>query len=373
MRVLVDAVAAWTGGGASRIRELARTLPVLRPDDRFLFVIQPSMASEVRSIAPAVQILVPPRPVRRPPARLVWEHGMLPRSTRGFAPEVVFSPFNVVPTWWPSPKPKLALIVSNLQPYSPELRAMYRGRDALRLELLRRLTDRSIADADRVFLLSNQAYDLIGRDLLARSKAEVIPMAPPTLPNDPPPTDVPKEPFFVVISDLVRFKGIELVVDALGGIKPGRRPLVLVCGRPQDRPYATAIERRADRYNLGNRFQLCGPIEHVRVMGLLSASRGCILPSRFENPSRVPLEAMAAGAPIVASDIAPFREACGDIALYFPLDRPAALGEHLLTLANDAKLAAELGQASRDRIRSMNVTDASVRIVAGLTEIMGTT
>jgi glycosyltransferase involved in cell wall biosynthesis len=50
-----------------------------------------------------------------------------------------------------------------------------------------------------------------------------------------------------------------------------------------------------------------------------------VFPSFLESFGHPLLEAMLAGTPIVAADIASFREVAGDAALYFPPDDAAAL------------------------------------------------
>ncbi|MBE7163186.1 MAG: glycosyltransferase family 4 protein [Williamsia herbipolensis] len=53
------------------------------------------------------------------------------------------------------------------------------------------------------------------------------------------------------------------------------------------------------------------------------------MPSRFEGLPNAPLEALACGTPVVATDVAGMREAVGDAALLVPVDDAAALAEGL--------------------------------------------
>src|SRR5437870_5497016 len=109
MRVIVDAVAAGNGSaGLVVVRELALRLPGLRPQHEYLFVVRRDLASTV-DFPPTVQTLVPPPPLQSLPLRVAWEHVVLPQLTRGFKADVAFSPFNVVPTVWPRPAPRVAV------------------------------------------------------------------------------------------------------------------------------------------------------------------------------------------------------------------------------------------------------------------------
>jgi glycosyltransferase involved in cell wall biosynthesis len=365
MRILIDTIAAHTGGGPVRTRELARTFPVLRPDNRFRFVLQSSLAPEVRELAPGVETVSPPAAFERSPQRLLWEHLALPRASRSFRPEVVFSPFNILPTRWSDPRPRLAVIVSNLCPYAPEVRDRYRGAERLRLEALRRLTDATVRRADHVFLLSEQGWSLLD-GALNRERTQVIPMAPPPLPATQPVQPVQADgatsPYFLIATDLYRYKGVEMVVEAIAREQPGHRPTVLVCGRPLDREYVSELNDLIARHGMRENVRLLGQRHHGVVMTLLRGARGCIVPSRFENLSRVPIEAMAAGIPVVATDVPAYRESCGDAAAYFRVDDIDGLAEILRALRED-RFHEDLRSRGRERIASVGAGDASAQIL----------
>lgn len=364
MRILVDAVGAMTGGGASRSRELARTLPALGPTNDYLFVLQPHLEAEVARIAPGVATLVPSKPFCRIPLRLGWEHLALPRKAAGFRPDAVFSPFNVAPVHWPSPKPRITVLVSNLAPYSPVVREMYGGREWLRLESLRRLTDRTIERADHVFLLSHQAYALIDSSLLD-GKSEVIPMAPPP-PSNVSLDDLPGEPYFAVVGDLMRYKGVEVVLEAMSHLSPGSVPLLLVCGAHVEPSYVHALSQRVAALGLADRVRLLGSTPHPRVLSLVAGARACILPSRFENLTRVTVEAMSLGTPVIANDMESYRESCGDAAMYFDLQEPEQLAQSMKAVLHDDGLRAALAERATSHVGHMRPEDATSRILQAL-------
>lgn len=366
MKLLIDVIAATTGGGLSRSRELARTLPALRPKDEYLFVAAENVGSTIHGLAPYVQTLAPPRLMSRVPMRLPWEHLVMPQIVRSFAPDVVLSPFNMVPSHWPAPRPILAVIVSNLAPYASEVYSLYTGVERLRLRTIRHLTDWSLARADRVFLLSTQAYSLIDEGLL-EGKAEVLPMAPPPSP----PSErcsrlVPSEAFFLVVADLIRYKGVDLVLEALRAIDDPQCPPVLIAGRYAERDYVRELERKSQLTSVRKKVRFLGPVEHDEVLLLMKACLASIVPSRFENPGRVPIESMSVGAAVIASDIPIFRETCGSAALYFDLQSPAELGEQMLRLAFDQSLRADLVNRGRERVESLAVGSAAERILSSL-------
>jgi glycosyltransferase involved in cell wall biosynthesis len=83
-----------------------------------------------------------------------------------------------------------------------------------------------------------------------------------------------------------------------------------------------------------------------RVAELLGEALALVHPAPLEGFGLTLLEAMAAGTPVVAVRNASSEEICGDAAL---LVEPAALGEAMACVANDAGLVERLSAAGRAR------------------------
>ncbi len=134
------------------------------------------------------------------------------------------------------------------------------------------------------------------------------------------------------------------VVDDL----PGLRPLLLLAGRDEDA--AAALRERMRRLRLDGDLQFLGPVDDVPA--LLSAVDLAILSSRSEGLPNAVLESMAAGLPVVGTDIPGIREAVGEegAALLSPAGDPAALAERIVRLARDPALRERAGSANRRRI-----------------------
>jgi glycosyltransferase involved in cell wall biosynthesis len=75
------------------------------------------------------------------------------------------------------------------------------------------------------------------------------------------------------------------------------------------------------------------------------------LPSFYEGFGLPAIEALSAGAPLVASDLPVLREVAGDAALYAPPDRPDLWAERMGTLLADGDLREELRRKGRERAR----------------------
>jgi len=89
------------------------------------------------------------------------------------------------------------------------------------------------------------------------------------------------------------------------------------------------------------------------IPALLAACAVFVLPSRWEGQPLVVQEALAAGRPIVATDVGGIRELTGDAALLVPSADPAALADAVLRVLDDADLAGELAAAAAARAATL--------------------
>jgi glycosyltransferase involved in cell wall biosynthesis len=103
-----------------------------------------------------------------------------------------------------------------------------------------------------------------------------------------------------------------------------------------------AIERRADEVGVADRVSFIGYLPDDDVPALLSGALGFVFPSLYEGFGMPVLEAMACGAPVLASDSSSLPEVAGDAALLVDPTDVGAIAAGLARLANDASLRADL-------------------------------
>jgi glycosyltransferase involved in cell wall biosynthesis len=155
-----------------------------------------------------------------------------------------------------------------------------------------------------------------------------------------PPLPRPR-PFVLGVGRLAEQKGFDLLIDALGA---NGLDLVLA----GDGPERDALARRAAARGLAGRVDFLGFVDRRTVAGLLRAASVVAIPSRFEGHPLVCLEAMLAGAPIVAAAIPglPPELVHGETGLLVPPEDPTALGAALAELAAAPERARTLGRAA---------------------------
>jgi glycosyltransferase involved in cell wall biosynthesis len=102
-----------------------------------------------------------------------------------------------------------------------------------------------------------------------------------------------------------------------------------------------------------------GYVSAGELAALYAAAELVALPSFYEGFGLPAIEALAAGAPLVASDLAVLREVAGDAALYAPPDRPDLWAERISALLANADLRAELRRKGLERAKLFNWTRAA--------------
>jgi len=85
------------------------------------------------------------------------------------------------------------------------------------------------------------------------------------------------------------------------------------------------------------------------ILRLYSDAKAFVFPSFAEGFGLPPLEAMAAGTPVVCSDIPVFREVYGEAVRYADPGRPESVAEGVREVLRDAALSESLRAAGRER------------------------
>ena len=141
-------------------------------------------------------------------------------------------------------------------------------------------------------------------------------------------------------------KGMALLLDALRTLGPARPDLrLLVVGHGD----VAALRRAAGPW--ADRIEVLGPVDDATKAAALRSVRVLCAPHRgVASFGNVLTEAMAAGAPVLAADLAAFRAVLGPAGVLFPAGDAAALARELAALLDDAPRRAALSAAGRERV-----------------------
>jgi rhamnosyl/mannosyltransferase len=155
-------------------------------------------------------------------------------------------------------------------------------------------------------------------------------------------------PFFLFAGRHVDYKGVDVLLRALAG-----SALHLVVAG--DGPRRTAWQQLAGELGLDGRVTFTGEIPDTELRRLMQTCDALVLPSvtRAEAFGYVQLEAMAAGKPVISTDVASgvsWVNQDGRTGVVVKAGDAAALGAAMARIAADADLRARLGEAGRARV-----------------------
>ena len=162
-----------------------------------------------------------------------------------------------------------------------------------------------------------------------------------------------RPPRVLYAGQLYPWKGVDVLVDATARVPAAR---LVILGGIAGEADAERVRARAEALGIADRVELRGHVPQAEVARELARARVVAVPVRQTEMTRrhtSPLkafEAMAAGRPIVASDLPSSREFLrhGENAWLVPPDDAAALADGLTRLLGDAALSERIARTAFD-------------------------
>ncbi len=219
--------------------------------------------------------------------------------------------------------------------------APYQWLKGLTLRWCVRRSDAYIALSDSIL----QAYRRMGIDV---GKARIIPNALNEGQYRPPsaiPSDLVRREgdfLFGYVGRLSDEKGVDIILKAMALGREGRMRLAIV----GDGPYQKELERMTDELGLRDRVQFLGRKAPSDLPDYLAQMDSVVFPSLYPEPfSRVTLEAMYYGKPLVCSAVGSFIEATDGHCLAAPPGDEVALHQAMVRMMEDEGLRRSMVQA----------------------------
>jgi glycosyltransferase involved in cell wall biosynthesis len=156
------------------------------------------------------------------------------------------------------------------------------------------------------------------------------------------PFGLPAQRFVVYPANLWAHKNHERLLEGLGA--SGCTDLALVLTGQRGPRWARLVELAA-RLGVAARVHHLGYVPAAALPALYRRAAGLVFPSLFEGFGAPPLEAMACGCPVAASNAGAVAEVTGDAALRFDARDAEAIGAALRRLTEDDALRARLRAA----------------------------
>ncbi|MBI5682464.1 MAG: glycosyltransferase family 4 protein [Deltaproteobacteria bacterium] len=150
------------------------------------------------------------------------------------------------------------------------------------------------------------------------------------------------------IGRIEEMKGQEYLIKAMSKVVEARRDIRVLLVGEADKKYKEYIMDLIETYRLNNYFSFTG--YRKDTLGILNGVDILVSSSSFaEGLSRVILEAMAAGKPVIATDVGGARETITDgiNGLVVPPKDEKALSSAILNILNNSEKRQEIGIAGR--------------------------
>jgi glycosyltransferase involved in cell wall biosynthesis len=354
-------IADYTAGGiAQYTRQLAAWLPRLTPADRFTLF----RARRVR--AP----WTPPTGTRQrrliTPPHHRWDHALLSLELAPERLDLLHGPDLTVPRWRRCPAVVTVHDLAFL--HYPEILTAESRRHYARVV-------RAVTQVERVIV--DSAWT--GADVQAllgvpAERIRVVHLAPTPAPA-PDTAQVAAAraryalagPFLLYVGTLEPRKNLRLLLRAFTRLGPAE-PARLVLAGPRgwlDESIVAAAER------LGERVRLLGPVPAADLAALYAAATAFVFPSLYEGFGLPPLEAMAAGTPVLAAKASCLPEVLGDAALFvLPEDETGLVGA-MRAVLDDADLRADLRARGLARAAAFSWERTATATLAVYREALG--
>jgi glycosyltransferase involved in cell wall biosynthesis len=165
----------------------------------------------------------------------------------------------------------------------------------------------------------------------------------------PPPADR----YVLSVSGIAPYKNQVTLITAFSRLvtRSGLEDLTLVLAGNlmQRRPYAGLVDLSRE-LGVERQVRFAGPIPHLGLPAWYRAALVHVMPSLLETFGHPYLEAMACGAPVLASDIPVAHEICGDAAEYFPATDAEELERLMRDIIRDDGRRYQLIERGRRRV-----------------------
>ncbi len=351
--LLIDGLAAWTGGQVTRLRAFLERFRQYDTDSRLVVLEENGNAAKLCAGRTDIEFVSVgnrlPAGYARALKRAAWQGMRLPSLARSLGASAYLSFSHDLPSRLPAGIGTI-VGVSNLAPFSKEAgEAEVRLGAKLRLALLRRRILSSCGRATRVIALSETCRTILVRHGVDAAKIAVIPngVEPPREPaREEQDAHLAawriRRPYLLYVSHFYRYKNFERLVAAYASLPAAVRKTydLVLAGAPYDDGYHAQIQDLARDPGVSGQVII---VNGAKDSGLATLYLRCALfvfPSLIENSPNILLEAMAAGAPVLASSIAPMPEFGGDAVDYFdPLSQDSIAEAIQRALSDPARLA----------------------------------
>ena len=267
--------------------------------------------------------------------------------------------FDVIHAHWLLPHGLIALMARALCGYHPALISTSHGADlyGLRGAFARMLKRYVVRHSDHVAVVSQAMCDDLREETGGTSNVSVLPMGVDTRVRFVPPAAPNTRSGLLFVGRLADKKGVSVLLDAMAKLKGVTRVSLHIIGSG---PEEDRLKRQAEALSLQGLVDFVGPVPNQDLPRWFQRAAVLVFPSVVtpygdqEGLGLVPIEALACGCAVVASDLPAVRDVIRHevTGLMVKPGDPDALAAALRHMLEDSGLRARFAAAGRDAARA---------------------
>jgi len=171
--------------------------------------------------------------------------------------------------------------------------------------------------------------------------------------------------FILTVSSFQPYKNYVNLIKAFGTLKKryGRSYRLVIVGSPTDLRYYRRVKAAVRKMCLEVDVVFPGSLSFDELEDFFGRAVLYVFPSYLEADGATPLEAMASGVPVAASDILPVRDSCGDAAVYFNPFDAEEMAKVMYGVLDDGELRKKMIQKGAQRARQFTWEKAAAEVL----------
>ncbi len=170
--------------------------------------------------------------------------------------------------------------------------------------------------------------------------------------------------YFLYVGNLLPHKNIQRLLQAFARLAPAC-PHKLVIAGTKDPRYFPALEAEVGVLGLQSRVLFLDYVMSDDLPSLYAGATAFVFPSLYEGFGLPPLEAMACGTPVIASNVSSLPEVVGDAALLVGPHDVDGLSKAMLRVMTEEGLSEEMRRKGLERAKEFS-WEATARSLLGI-------
>ncbi|MEO8070188.1 MAG: glycosyltransferase family 1 protein [Acidobacteriota bacterium] len=177
-------------------------------------------------------------------------------------------------------------------------------------------------------------------------------------------------PFILYTGNIKPHKNVDRLIEAYSILRRrGIEDVKLLIIGDEISKYPN-LRRLVHRFQLHQHVRFLGFVPDATLAALYRLAAVFVFPSLYEGFGLPPLEAMAAGAPVITSNVSSLPEVVGDAAILIdPMDA-GAIADAMARVLRDSALRADLIRRGHIRVKAFSWERSAARVSAVYTELL---